>query len=81
MEHRSHSPWQKGSIEIAIGRMRRFLPRKTDLAALSDEDFNALIAIYNNTPRKCLDYRTPAEVFCQQLLHFKCVSTLGLSEA
>ena len=75
----THSPWQKGSIENAIGRMRRFLPRKTDLAAISDEAFNTLIAIYNNTPRKCLDYRTPAEVFCQQLLHFKCESTSRLS--
>ena len=27
-----HSPWQKGGIENAIGRLRRFLPRKTDLA-------------------------------------------------
>lgn len=75
----THSPWQKGSIENAIGRMRRFLPRKTDLASLSEDDFNALIAIYNNTPRKCLDYKTPAEVFCQQLLHFKCESTFRLS--
>lgn len=75
----THSPWQKGSIENAIGRMRRFLPRKTDLASLTQEDFNALIALYNNTPRKCLDYRTPAEVFCQQLLHFKCESKSRLS--
>ena len=74
-----HAPWQKGSIENAIGRMRRFLPRKTDLAHLSDQDFNAMLQIYNNTPRKCLGYKTPAEVFCQQLLHFKCESTSRLS--
>jgi IS30 family transposase len=71
----THSPWQKASIENAIGRLRRFLPRKTNLAAMTEEEFNALIALYNNTPRKCLDYKTPAEVFCQQLLHFKCEST------
>ena len=71
----THSPWQKGGIENAIGRMRRFLPRKTDLASISEEQFNALIAIYNNTPRKCLDFKTPAEVFCAQLLHFECEST------
>jgi transposase, IS30 family len=71
----THSPWQKGSIENAIGRMRRFLPRKTDLATLSDNQFDTLVAIYNNTPRKCLDYKTPAEVFCAQLLHFECEST------
>lgn len=74
-----HAPWQKGSIENAIGRMRRSLPRKTDLATLQNQDFNAMLQAYNNTPRKCLGYKTPAEVFCQQLLHFKCESTSPLS--
>lgn len=71
----THSPWQKGAIENAIGRLRRFLPRKTNLTAISEDDFNAFLARYDNTPRTCLDYRNPAEVFCQQLLHFKCEST------
>jgi IS30 family transposase len=30
-----YAPWQKGGIENAIGRMRRFIPRKTDLATHS----------------------------------------------
>lgn len=71
----THSPWQKGGIENAIGRMRRFLPRRTDLATIPDDQFNQLIAIYNQTPRKCLDFQTPAEVFFSQMLHFKCEST------
>ena len=33
----THSPWQKGGVENAIGRLRRTLPRKTDLAALPME--------------------------------------------
>lgn len=71
----TYSPWQKGGVENAIGRMRRALPRKTDLATLPEERFNSVIRAYNNTPRKCLDYQTPAEVFLSQLLHFKCEST------
>ena len=74
-----HAPWQKGGIENAIGRMRRSLPRKTDLALLDEHTFNACIAAYNNTPRKCLDWRTPAEAFSQQLLHFERESTSPLS--
>lgn len=70
-----HAPWQKGGIENAIGRMRRFLPRKTDLASLDNNDFTKLIAAYNATPRKCLDWKTPAEAFSQHLLHFKREST------
>ena len=69
-----YAPWQKGGIENAIGRMRRFLPRKTDLATLPNRRFRALVAVYNHTPRKCLDFRTPAEAF-SQVLHFECEST------
>lgn len=70
-----HAPWQKGGIENAIGRMRRTIPRKTDLATVSRKHFLKLLRAYNNTPRKCLDYQTPTEVFMEQLLHFKCEST------
>ena len=34
-----------------------------------------LLQAYNNTPRKCLGYRTPAELFSNQVLHLKCEST------
>ena len=37
----THSPWQKGGVENAIGRLRRTLPRKTDLAALPEEQVYA----------------------------------------
>jgi IS30 family transposase len=70
-----YAPWQKGGIENAIGRLRRFIPRKTDLATLPQDRFHALIRAYNNIPRKCLAYQTPAEVFSRQLLHFECEST------
>lgn len=60
----THAPWQKGGIENAIGRMRRPLPRKTDLATITDDQLQGLIARYNDTPRKCLAFRTPNEVFC-----------------
>jgi transposase, IS30 family len=74
-----HAPWQKGGIENAIGRMRRGLPRKTDLATLSNDRLLGLVCSYNHTPRKCLNYKTPAEVFTRDLLHFKCESTYPLS--
>jgi transposase, IS30 family len=72
-----YSPWQKGGVENAIGRMRRFLPRKTDLAMLTTRQFNRLLNAYNNTPRKCLDFSTPAEAF-SEVLHFECESTSPL---
>jgi len=74
----THAPWQKGGIENAIGRLRRFLPRKTDLATLAADHIRDLAGRYNHTPRKCLDFQTPAEVF-SALLHFKRESTSPLS--
>ena len=74
-----HAPWQKGGIENAIGRLRRYLPRKTDLDALSMDQLIAIAARYNNTPRKCLDYKTPAEACSAYPLHFECESTPRLS--
>jgi transposase, IS30 family len=68
-----HAPWQKGGVANAIGRMRRFIPRKTDLEKLPTRRLRQSFAAYNNTPRKCLDFMTPAEAFFQ-LLHFKCES-------
>jgi IS30 family transposase len=73
-----YAPWQKGGVENAIGRMRRFIPRKTDLATLPPKRFAALVSAYNNTPRKCLDFSTPAETF-SQVLHFECESTSPLA--
>lgn len=71
----THSPWQKDGIENAIGWLRRFLPTKTDLDYVSEAEFKDLIDLYNNTPRKRLDYQTPTEAFLAELLHFECEST------
>jgi transposase, IS30 family len=62
-----HSPWQRGSIETTNGRLRRDLPRKTSLAAYTDDDIDSVIWNLNSTPRKCLDYRTPFEAFAVNL--------------
>lgn len=72
-----HAPWQKGGVENAIGRIRRFLPRKTDLAAVSNDQITAIARAYNHTPRQCLDFHTPAEVF-SRVLHFERESTSSL---
>lgn len=61
------APWQKGSVESNNNRIRRFLPRETDLNAVRDADLYAISVIMNNTPRKCLGYRTPREVFEEHL--------------
>lgn len=73
-----HAPWQKGGIENAIGRLRRQLPRKSHPDSLTQSQIDCLTNRYNHTPRKCLGFNTPAELFASQLLHFKCESTPSL---
>jgi len=62
----THSPWQKGGVENAIGRLRRALPRKTDLDSLASGELAGVVDRYNHTPRKCLGFKTPLEVFLEQ---------------
>ena len=59
----THSPWQKGGVENAIGRLRRCLPRKTDISEMSNDSIKDITGRHNNTPRKCLAYLTPKEIW------------------
>lgn len=57
----AYASWQKGGIENANGRLRRWLPRQTNLDDISDEDIQEIVMTYNLTPRKCLGYITPIQ--------------------
>ena len=52
---------QRGSNENANGLLREYFPKKTDLAAISDEALNKALYDINHRPRKCLAYRTACE--------------------
>ena len=58
--------WEKGSVENTIGLIRRFLPKKTDFAKITHSRIKEIEFILNNRPRKCLNFKTPAEVFLEQ---------------
>ena len=63
----AYASWQKGGIENANGRLRRWLPRDIDLDALSDHDIQEIAATANPTPRKCLAYKTPFQAILAEL--------------
>jgi IS30 family transposase len=58
-----YSSWQRGTNENTNGLVRQYFPKKTDFTPLSDEDIQHVTDRLNNRPRKCLDFRTPNEVF------------------
>jgi transposase, IS30 family len=62
----THSPWEKGSNENMNGRLRKYLPRHADIHQLRQDELDYIADIMNATPRKCLDYKTPKELFSLQ---------------
>lgn len=57
-----YASWQKGGVENANKMIRRYLPKGIDLATVSQEYLDRIIAIINRKPRRSLGYRTAVEV-------------------
>ena len=63
-----YSSWQKGGVENANKMIRKFIPKKSDLADYSNEYVKMVIDILNNKPRKSLNYKTAHEVMVEHNL-------------
>lgn len=59
----TYSSWQRGTNENRNGLVRFYLPRDTDLDTVSDTQIKRVENIINDRPMKCLGYRTPNEVY------------------
>lgn len=57
------APQQRGTIENTIGLLRRYIKNSTDLKSLSSERIREIEDALNMRPRKCLNYRTPYEMY------------------
>ena len=60
-------PWQKGSVENTNGRIRRLLATDTAPDQRDDPQLKQVAKRLNTTPRKCLGFRTPEEVFAARV--------------
>jgi IS30 family transposase len=63
----AYASWQKGGIENANGRLRRWLPRNLDIDQVSDQDIQEIVLTANLTPRKCLGFKTPFQAILAEL--------------
>lgn len=60
---RPYASRQRGTNENTNGRLRRFWPKKFDLATLSDQEIEDGVLVLNLTPRKVMNGLTPLEAF------------------
>ena len=63
----AYASWQKGGVENANRRLRRWLPRHIDIDRLSDEEIQDIVITANLTPRKCLGFKTPFQGILKEL--------------
>jgi len=63
--HPYHS-WERGLNENTNGLIRQYFPKRTNLRDVKPEQVTSAINQMNHRPRKCLDWKTPHEVFFGQ---------------
>jgi len=64
---RPYHSWERGTNERTNGLLRRYFPKRTDFATVTDHDLQAAVTEINNRPMAVLGYRTPAEAFHDEL--------------
>ncbi len=62
-----YASWQKSSVENSIGLIRQYLPKGQNLNSLTEQQLKTIEYKLNNRPRKCLGWKTPAEVLSTHL--------------
>ncbi|MDC0302611.1 IS30 family transposase [bacterium] len=58
-----YSSWERGLNENTNGLIRQYFPKKTDFDQISIDQIAEVESKLNRRPRKCLDTKTPNEIF------------------
>ena len=64
-----HAPWQRGTNENTNGLLREYFPKGSDLTFIDEHTIQLWEDKLNNRPRKCLNWKTPYEVFYGEIVH------------
>ena len=68
---RPYAAWERGTNENMNGLLRQYFPKKCDLKTITNKEIHSVMNKLNNRPRKCLDFKTPFEVFFNQPIALK----------
>ena len=64
-----HAPWQRGTNENTNGLLRESSPKGEDISGIFDSQIQEWANKLNTRPRKCLNWKTPYEVFFNESSH------------
>jgi IS30 family transposase len=57
--------WERGTNENMNGLVRQYIPKRREFDTISENELLFITHRLNHRPRKCLDFRTPFEVFLE----------------
>jgi len=61
-----YASWERGLNENTNGLIRQYFPKGSDFSSLTETLSVSVSDKLNHRPRKCLDFKTPYEVFFHQ---------------
>ena len=67
----------RGSNENTNGLLHQFFPKGMDFSTVDQRDLDIALELLNNRPRKCLNYRAPADIFWCQSVRYASGYNLG----
>ena len=62
-----YASWERGANENMNGLIREFFPKKMRFDSITRKEVLLAMHRLNHRPRKCLGFKTPHEVFMEQL--------------
>ena len=63
-----YSPWERGTNENTNGLIRQYFPKGTDFNTITKKEIKLVQHQLNARPRKTLNWKTPREVFQEEIL-------------
>ena len=63
-----NSPWERGTCENTNGLIRQYFPKGTDFTQVSLQEIKLAQDQLNERPRKTLEWKTPKDVFENEIL-------------
>jgi IS30 family transposase len=61
-----YAAWERGANENMNGLVRQYIPKDRELASVTIDELDQITHRLNHRPRKCLDFKSPFEVFFGQ---------------